>query len=617
MNNLNQALQIVSIQHELSMNIGLDMHLETMLSKFMKRLLQRLSLRSVRVFYNFEWCVTQNNSDHRLHYTTFSFPECAKSKLEPKLASTVEIFFKDEHEQLFSIEIDSFYYYLVKIPSFGMLLLKRQHVHIDPKILDAILPLMQKLSISCTACVQHENLVEEIDSRVKAEKQLVKQSMIDSLTGLANRKRFNLELEKAIDRAERTKKCGAIFVLDLDRFKIVNDSLGHAVGDQVLVEVSERLLSCTRQDDIVARLGGDEFCVLTLNLHLNMEQAKQKALVLAEKLNRVFDEPLEINDQLIKVSVSIGVQLYPLSESINLEPNSHQQKIMQQADLAMYSIKRNNRDGHGLYNKEVHAHAERRSSIEKALRDAIKDKEFAVHYQAIQNKDSMIIGAEALLRWNSKTLGFVSPIDFIQIAEECGEIISIGQWVLEHVCQLFQTLQQSPDNQNIDYISVNISPVQFIAPRFAENFLDTLQSYDIKPENIRIEITESIALSDLSIAIEKMQDLVNKGVSFMLDDFGSGYSSLSYIHKLPLQTVKIDRSFISQINDVKNNQVIVNAIIDISNHFNLECIAEGVETESEKQYLISQGVKKFQGYLFSRPIPQDEFLQLLTIKQNE
>ena len=277
----------------------------------------------------------------------------------------------------------------------------------------------------------------------------------------------------------------------------------------------------------------------------------------------------------------------------------------------MYAVKRTSRDSHQFYNDSMHIKNERRVKLENALYSAIENNEFEVYYQPIVNESGVIKGAEALLRWQSNSLGPVSPAEFIPVAEESGRIVDIGNWVLEDVCKNILNIESKNTAGTLNYISVNISPRQFSALNFEKDFVRIMDKYVIPYNKIRIEITEGVALEDIGSAINRMNRLINRGIVFMLDDFGSGYSSLSYIHQLPLKTVKIDRTFTTNIANNPNNQVIVNAIIDICIHFNLECVVEGVEHEDEKDYLITKGVNKFQGYFFYRPNNASVLMKLL------
>lgn len=602
MSNINQTLQIVSIQHELSMQIGLDMDLDIMLDIFMQRLLQRLSLHTVKVLHNLK-----KESDE--HFNV-SFPKSSNTHISKNLLQNAKNLYFDTSEAVIPIENDQGHFYLFVIPNFGILILERQHQQINDKIIDAITALMTKLSVSCIACLQHKSLLVEVESRKAAETRLITQSLTDSLTGLANRKAFDIELDRHIRKAEKYAYFGAVFIIDLDRFKIINDSLGHTFGDQVLQAVSQRLLLNLPNKEMLGRFGGDEFVLLAPNLHTNLDIAKEKANMLAEKLRAAFTNALDVMGQKVTLTISLGIQLYPLCNEKFNSYSEHKQTVMKHADLAMSTIKKDSKNGFLFYNKEIHAVSERRLAIEKALASAIEQDEFELYFQAIVDSNNISIGAEALIRWNSQSLGWVNPGEFISIAEECGQIAKLGNWVIEQACKFYKEVEAT-NSKNFKYISVNISTIQFAHHEFENQLLNILAKHKVKPQSIRLEITEGIAFTNIQMAVSKMQNLVKKGFDFMLDDFGSGYSSLSYIHKLPLHTVKIDRAFICDIHKLSNNQVIVRAIIDICAHFELECVAEGVEVKEEKSYLNEHGSLSYQGYYFARPVPGKVFLETL------
>ncbi|MBO1257058.1 GGDEF domain-containing protein [Alteromonas sp. 5E99-2] len=601
---VSQTLQIVSIQHELSMSIGLSIDLVPMLTTFMKRLRQRLSLNSAMIAYQFGDTLTSPA------YSALSVPSTLVEENNNVLSDLITSYYQSNNNDVCHKNIKGLDYYLFLIPDHGVLVLERAHREIDLKILQAIRPLLNKLAISIHACSQHEELKLEVENRKRVEQKLILQSLQDPLTGIANRNQFNIKLADHLESSLASGVYGAVYIIDLDRFKVINDSLGHSFGDDLLKVITKRLQQQSDKFEVLARISGDEFAVISPQLDRDKYKAKTKAEAIAAKLNSAFSEALCFNGQCIKITLSIGIQLFPLDN--NPQYNSaHQNSIVNNADLAMYAVKRTSRDSYQFYNESMHAKNERRVKLENALYSAIQDNEFEVYYQPIVNGSALINAAEALLRWNSKSLGPVSPAEFIPVAEESGRIVDIGNWVLEQVCRNISDIDAQNRPNTLNYISVNISPRQFGALNFEHDFISILNKYSVPYDKLRIEITEGVALENISSAVSRMNRLVNRGVVFMLDDFGSGYSSLSYIHQLPLKTVKIDRSFTANIANNPNNQVIVNAIIDICVHFNLECVVEGVEHENEKNYLMTKGVNKFQGYFFYRPNSAAVLMELL------
>lgn len=593
---MNKTLQIISIQHELSMNMGTDLDLHKMLNTFLQRAHNRLSLSSISVFYNGAEKVVSfpMREDQNVQWLRAQILICAEKK-------------QHTHQYL---QQKGRHFYLLTVPKFGMLVLERAHQVIDNMILNSLLPLLPKLATSCQACIEHQNLLDEISGRIRAEQSLIAQSLLDPLTGIPNRKSFNLNLSKALEKALKDGKFGAIFFIDLDRFKLINDSLGHGVGDQVLKTIGQRFLTCTREGDTLARVGGDEFVLLALDLSHDRNVATDKAKHIAENLSKLLAKPIEVGGNTLTMSLSTGITLFPLIDHRTMTAEQQSTALVRSADLAMYRVKHSSRNGYSFFSQDLQSHSDKRTQIEKHLHSAIRNDEFEVYYQPLIDNKGQLTGAEALLRWNNKELGFVSPADFIPIAEESGMILEIGNWVLVQVCQLIQSWAERGGASFSGYISVNISPRQFLQQDFIDKTLTTLNTYGVNSEQIRIEITEGVTLGNIDLSVSKMQKLRAFGIYCMLDDFGSGYSSLSYLHRLPLKTIKIDQSFISNIDQSKDHQVIVEAIIDICEHFELECIVEGVEYKGEYQYLSSKKVTAFQGYYFHKPMNEQDFLDV-------
>ncbi|MGJ8679217.1 putative bifunctional diguanylate cyclase/phosphodiesterase [Paraglaciecola sp.] len=602
-----RTLQLISIQHELSMTIGSDLNLEKMLSLFMQRAQLRLSLSAVSVIHNLS---TADESSHGTNHISFSFPKNCDLENDFLLKNAGELF-KQKVNTYYQCKLHDYFYYLFVIPNFGILILERKHQAIEATILEALSPLVEKLATSCLACVEHQNLIEEISARKNAEQSLIQQSLLDPLTGLPNRKMFNMSLTQALDRSAQSKHFGAVLFIDLDRFKVINDSFGHSVGDEVLKFIAQRFLKCVTKDDTFARMGGDEFVLLVTNLSQDKSKAVNKAKGIAQELSAQLSKPLYIDENSFSVTISTGISLFPLEEASDLSAQQQCNSLLKNADLAMYRIKHGNRNGYGFFSSEMQAYSDKRTQIEKNLRLAVARNELELFYQPLVNSSAEMIAAEALLRWNSPQLGQVSPAEFIPIAEESGLIIDIGQWVIIEVCKLLQQINTDLNSNKPSYISINVSPRQFSQANFVQHFVSILDEHKINYRHVRIEITEGVAIDNVELAIAKLKMLKEFGIDCMLDDFGSGYSSLSYLNKLPLQAVKIDRSFIKNIESSKYHQLIVNAVCDICDYSQLECIAEGVETQSEAGYLVGKNISSIQGYYFHKPKPQSEFLTLM------
>jgi diguanylate cyclase (GGDEF)-like protein/PAS domain S-box-containing protein len=437
----------------------------------------------------------------------------------------------------------------------------------------------------------------DITRRKAAEGRIEYLAHHDFLTDLPNRALMRDRLDIALSQALRWHHTVAALFIDLDRFKVVNDTLGHAVADVVLQRVAERLKHCTREGDTVARVGGDEFMVVLPNL-----ASPQGAAAVAQKVLRELEEPMQINGREVFVSGSIGISVFPAD-------TTNGDALIQNADTAMYSAKRLGRNSYQFYTADLNAEMQERLAIEQGLRLAEQRNELHLVYQPkIDLGSRKIIGVEALLRWHSAKLGPISPDRFIPIAEETGLIAPIGEWVLRTACR---TIRQWRDEGIEMPVAVNLSARQFRAPNLADTINGILSEFDVPPEFLEIEITESDVMENAESAIATLGQLKAKGVNISIDDFGTGYSSLSYLKRFPLDTLKIDRSFISNVATDSDDAAIVAAIIALANSLELKVVAEGVETEAQVEFLNRCGCDFAQGYLFSSPVAPEKIPALL------
>jgi two-component system NtrC family sensor kinase len=416
----------------------------------------------------------------------------------------------------------------------------------------------------------------------------------DTLTGLPNRTLFQDRLRHAIGKAGRTQKNIALLLLDLDRFKNINDSLGHNVGDELLRQVAKRIKTCVRETDTVARFGGDEFVIIFEDIeHI------EKVAFLAQKLQQALTKATQIGENELYISSSIGISLYP-------EDGRDVEALLSSADVAMYRAKAKGRNTHAFYTADMNARTHEFLRLESELRRAIDQNQLELHYQPqIDLASRAVVGAEALIRWRNPERGLISPADFIPLAEETGLIVPIGQWVLQTACSQAKRWQ----DQGYPPISmaVNISGRQFNQPAFVDMLDDIVKNSGLDPRWLELEITESVIMEDVDESIMTLTDLKIHGYHLSIDDFGTGYSSLSYLKRFPISKLKIDQSFVRDIAADENSAAIVSAIIALTKSMDLQIIAEGVETEEQVQFLINKGCFFGQGYLFSRPLPADEF----------
>ena len=432
-----------------------------------------------------------------------------------------------------------------------------------------------------------------IERKISEEK-VTHLAFFDALTNLPNRRLFMANLEKALSSDIRHKTNGALLYLDLDHFKTLNDSLGHDIGDELLIQVANRLKQCVRDEDTVARLGGDEFVILLSCREISQDIMVEHALTLAERVQTALQAPYQLKEHIHHITPSIGITLIP---SPDITPG----ELLKQADTAMYHAKNRGRNAISFYNEDMQRRADLRLMLERDLRVALIEHQFSLHYQPQFDLKHQLIGAEALLRWQHPEKGMIPLADFIHVAEETGLILLIGDWVIRQAClQLIKW-------PGLPRLAVNISPKQFRQPKFAHKIAAILSEYGIEKSRLTLEIIEGSLVEDLDDTIEKLQALQNLGIHISIDDFGTGYSSLSYLKMLPLNQLKIDQSFVRDIITDANDAVIVETIIVMAKHFGLSVIAEGVETIQQAQYLRDSNCKGYQGYLFSKPLAADEF----------
>jgi diguanylate cyclase (GGDEF)-like protein/PAS domain S-box-containing protein len=438
----------------------------------------------------------------------------------------------------------------------------------------------------------------DISERKQAEEQLTQLAQFDTLTGLPNRALFKDRLGQAISRAHREEWCTALLFLDLDRFKEINDTFGHAAGDEVLRELAQRLRACLREGDTVARLGGDEFTVILEDAG-SLEQVQK----VAGKILEVFAQPVRVREQDFFVSASVGVAVYP-------EGGRDVESLLKHADTAMYFAKAEGRNNVQLYAPDMSSRASERVTLEGSLRQALERGELLLHYQPIIDLASgAAIEAEALLRWRHPTRGVLPPGEFIGIAEQSGLVVPIGAWVLQEACRqaaLWRASGLPPVR-----VAVNLSARQFRKNGLAGVLAACLRASGLAGDALSLEITESLLMENPQGSRRVLGEMKEMGVRIALDDFGTGYSSLAYLRHFPLDTVKIDRSFVADLDKNPEDATIVKAMIGLAHNLQLSLTAEGVETRAQLDFLRAHGCDHAQGYFFGRPVPADEFFKPL------
>lgn len=441
----------------------------------------------------------------------------------------------------------------------------------------------------------------DISHRKAAEKQIMELAYYDSLTKLGNRRLLLDELQRALNVSSNTSHYGAILFIDLDNFKAINDTEGHDIGDKLLQQVALRLNSCARGNDTIVRLGGDEFVLVLTELGAHLEGATQMAKKIAEQILSALNAPYNLNGNLHYNSPSIGISLFGIEHET---PN----ELLRRADLAMYHAKASGRNALRFFEPAMQTAIEARTEHEISMRRGIQFKEFVVYYQPQVSREGRLLGAEALVRWQHPRRGLLSPCDFIPMAEESGLIIPLGWQVLEVACQQVVDWEKQYDLNSFT-ISVNISARQIKQLDFVDQILSILHRINADPHKLELELTESLLLDNVEDTIAKMSALRLKGVRFSLDDFGTGYSSLSYLKRLPLDQLKIDRSFVRDLLVAPNDIAIVRMIVALGKTMGLKVVAEGVETEDQRNVLANCDCHVYQGYLFGRPMGSQQFMR--------
>ncbi|MEQ1916937.1 MAG: EAL domain-containing protein [Gallionella sp.] len=463
-----------------------------------------------------------------------------------------------------------------------------------------------------------EQEVEDITKRSDAT--IYELAYSDALTGLPNRRRFLDQLDHAIALSRNLGSMGGLIFLDLDNFKTLNDTKGHALGDQLLVEVGHRIKACVRNSDVVARLGGDEFVVLLDALRGDAESANEMAGTIAEKICVALNQPYHLTSYTHHGGASLGVALFSRGD-IDAE------ELLKRADTAMYQAKRAGRNTVRFYDQNTQNALEARSELEHHLYAALQDDQFELYYQIQVDQHRKAIGAEALLRWHHPELGLLHPSQFISLAEESDLILSIGNWVLNTACAQIKRWEASPLTRDL-VLSINVSAAQLrkskhvtkngrniastaslYRPDFIEHLQQALNASGIDPSRLKLEITESMALQDMEHTISVLQQLKALGVSLSMDDFGTGHSSLTHLKRMPLDQIKIDQSFVKEIATDEYDMAIVRSMIDMAASMRINILAEGVENEAQEQVLLSQGCLSFQGHLYCKPVILVEFEQ--------
>ena len=602
---MNKALFIISLQHELAMAIGNKLDLKAMLKVFLKVCFSRLNLTSAHIYMHCDHsgmpsklaALESKNYQHLL-----SIPKNKRG--QPWQQNSVLTNFAEQlnHAQQnisFRCKNDHFLFGFI-ISDHGLLIFETHYALAD-EVQKALLPILNKLATSCYTSLVHDSLVKEVHSRQLIEEKVAYQAQHDGLTGLFNRQHINHLLTNAIEDAHRNKHIGTIIFIDLNRFKPINDAMGHTVGDKILLTLANRLHSLSSEHIDVGRFGGDEFIMLVKNLNFGYQDAISQLIT---QINELLAIPFVIDANSYKLSCSIGYALFPLqSSTVN--------NLIKFADIAMYEAKRAKSKQGKQYQPAMSEKIKRRLAYVDDMKRGLEHGDFKLYYQAQYNHYGDIIGAEALLRWQHPVHGTESPGVYIPIAEESDLILAIGQWVLEQACRDINKLEQLALPESFKKIAINVSAKQLNQHDFQKRVLHAIKQNNIPAERLALELTENLLVENIEDSIKLIASLKANAIDCSIDDFGTGYSSLTYLKRIPASVLKIDRSFVANIEQCNESAAIASMIISLGKTLKMNILAEGVETAEELNCLKVLGCYQYQGYYFSEPLPFDEFIQLL------
>jgi diguanylate cyclase (GGDEF)-like protein len=660
----------VNIEHELAMSIGIALDIRQVLNPFLSAAQRLLDLHSIHFFLQpqddqpssqLESAQTPVSSQPVTRRMPWAIGIPAQSP--PRACEEIATALAASNGESLERYDGNTHYFAIRLPAVGCIVFASDSTTVPGRTRPHEHPYLSavfaRLTRSCLACIEHQRVLDEVSAHHAAQTTTAQQASHDALTELPNRKTLQRRLRQAVASAVRHGHFGAVFFIDVDRFKTVNDSLGHSAGDAVLVALSRRLQSAARDEDTLARVGGDEFILVAGNLGDDAKQATRAAQTLAVRLAADCRRPVDVHGTSVHISTSMGICIYPdpLGHAErDAQPNSagktkfdskgacksnsrdsvqcgqsgdiqrteecdnevgvasldsYCESIIRFADTAMYRTKHRGRDGFEFFAPQMQAVADRRLALEQQLRFALQRNELAVYFQPLVTSFGAVIGAEALLRWHSAELGHIEPGEFIPVAEESGLILEIGAWVCQLVCELVRDICAADRYPQFSYISINVSPRQIKQADFVDKIRTCITQAGMPSGGLRLEITEHAAIDDIEDTISKMKALTQMGVLMALDDFGTGYSSLSHLHRLPISTIKLDRSFVTAIADHEENQAIVDATIAMANHLGIECIPEGVEFDGDVAFFRSRPVHIMQGFYFSEALPLEDFLRVL------
>jgi diguanylate cyclase len=604
---MNEALRLISVQYELVFSLSESPELKKMLRQFLRVCNSRLNLVSSHIFLFHD----QNNNPSPLgedcqkesikHYTSLPNQKNGLPFSEDiELFNKVKEFIEQKKEYSEENDEDTNHYFIL-IENHGVLTIECRDKLVST-LKGKLTPVFNRLSLSCSAAINRENLLREISAREIAEEKICFQANHDELTGLYNRRYITQKIKDFIITSKTIDQYGAVVFISINDFKSINDLMGHHIGDKVLIEIAKRLNDLIPDHYPIARFGGDEFIILLR--HLDQEDIDHEVSSIIEKVFTEVKKPFHLNNNSYSLSFSAGYDTFS-QKTISAT------QLIKNADLAMYEAKRSKLDYCLKYDIDMSDRLDKKINYEMELKRAITNNEFELHYQPQYDSTGIIIGAEALLRWNNPNRGYESPAIYIPIAEESDLIIQISEWVLNQACNDIRELEKTSLPDTFKKTSINISAKHIAKPDFVDTILTAIKKYGIQPQHFAIEITEGIMMGNIDSAINFLNVLKNHHIHCSIDDFGTGYSSLSYLKRLPASVVKIDRAFVKDMDSDKDNYSIAKMIIDLGRNLDMDIIAEGVETQAELNCLIALGCYHYQGFFFCKPVPFNQLVELI------
>ncbi|WP_017444594.1 putative bifunctional diguanylate cyclase/phosphodiesterase [Gayadomonas joobiniege] len=598
---MNQALFIISLQHELSMLIGSQLDLSLVCKRFLKVCNHRMSLNSCHVILKNQNKLFLPNWHATRKDLIYSMPKRFEGApwTESKLAMAQLDNILENHNRCEQAVISKQSQLGVltsfRLKDLGYLILHTQ-VQVRDELVHSLLPITEKLANFCYSCCIQQQLVAEMQAREQAEHKIKHQATHDSLTNLYNREHISVLIQQIAKHAETNGTQSALIFTDLNNFKPINDTMGHAMGDQILIQVAYRLHRLKNNKIHIARFGGDEFIIVVSDLAQSVAEARSKTFNFIEQVQQLFSLPIRVQAKSYQISMSIGFCLFPYAAKTPADAITF-------ADIAMYEAKRSKISAGIEYSPSMSEILATKAANVEIVKQALANNGFALFYQAQYHANKQLIGAEALIRWNHSSNENSQASEIIGIAEENNLILQIGDWVLDAACGHIAQLERRGLPTYFDAISINISPKQLITDNFFEKIQLLLKKHKIQNHHLKLEITENILIENFDQIVPVIKALKSLGVQTSIDDFGTGYSSLTYLKSLPVDELKIDRNFVVGIHNNPESQAIAQMIIALGNTLNMQVLAEGIEDEAELICLKALGCHLFQGYYFAKPAP--------------